>query len=495
MRNLLIDTYRHNKVRALPESRCYAPDREEEFTMDDFSSEWLEADPQAQMRNKDIRAVVELALGGLTPPNREALLLQYRDELSPKEMAAARDVSIQEVYRRTHAARHQFGKCLPAAVLARLAPGRCPEFAATFRSGMPLDPGRRVRMVHHARKCAVCRALVLKYVRPEEILVLFPTLLWQERLHLHGTAPDGFPSGTSAPAASSTTFAWFKDLSRLWQRSSARLAAVIGILIAIGVSVSLVVPRPAKEPVTATAMAVPTPSVVPTPTFNALALPAATVTANPTRDHGTSDNPQLALDGIGTVHLVWQDIRPRSTGLDILHKQLPLASSWSETVSLTDGFDVITPGSLSLLHNPSGQLCACWDGATTAASTHLGLYMRCWDANHWTPPQLVGNTSATMRDIRPVYLQDSAVRLVYTANRGDIFFGDTPLAAARGSELAVMPALAVDSAGDTTWSGYAWAAFRGMVRCPPSGDWSTATPWMAAGTGQTPGRCLTAMPR
>jgi RNA polymerase sigma factor (sigma-70 family) len=95
LRNLLIDTYRHNKVRALPESHCYPADCEEEFTLDDFSSEWLEADPQAQMRKVDMRAVVELALDGLTPPNREALLLQYRDELSTEEMAAAWGVGLQ----------------------------------------------------------------------------------------------------------------------------------------------------------------------------------------------------------------------------------------------------------------------------------------------------------------------------------------------------------------------------------------------------------------
>ena len=215
--------------------------------MDDFSSEWLEADPQAQMRNEDIRAAVELALGGLTPPNREALLFKYRDELSPEEMAAAWSVSIQEVYRRTHAARRQFAKCLPAAVLARLAPGRCPEFAAAFPGGLPLDPGRRVRMVHHARKCAACRALVLKYVRPEEILVLLPTLGWQEGLHLHGTLPDASPSGTCAPPASSVRSTWFKDLSRLWQRSTARLAAVIAVLIAVGASVSRLSHDPPKN--------------------------------------------------------------------------------------------------------------------------------------------------------------------------------------------------------------------------------------------------------
>ena len=190
----------------------------------------------------------------------------------------------------------------------------------------------------------------------------------------------------------------------------------------------------------------PTPGAIPTPTVNALALPAPAPVAMPTSQHGRSDNPQLALDGDGMVHLVWQDTQWRSTGLDILHKQR-LSGSWSETVSLTDGFDVITPGSLILFLNPAGQLYAGWEGAATAASTHLGLYMRCQDGNHWTPPQLVGNTSATMRDIRPVYLQDSVARLVYTANRGDIFFQDTQLAAAHASELAVMPAVAVDSAG------------------------------------------------
>jgi hypothetical protein len=74
-----------------------------------------------------------------------------------------------------------------------------------------------------------------------------------------------------------------------------------------------------------------------------------------------------------------------------------------------------------------------------------------------------------MRDIRPVDLLNGALHLVYTATRGDIFFGDIRLAAADASGLAIAPAVAVDSAGGCH---VVWARMGDGTR-----DGSAVPPW------------------
>jgi len=155
-----------------------------------------------------------------------------------------------------------------------------------------------------------------------------------------------------------------------------------------------------------------------------------------------ASTPRVAIDGDGQVHVVWEDRSLRQLGSDYLHRQLSLEGEWSAAESLTEGFDYLY-GSLTLLPDRSGQMCAFWNGATTGTDPGtIGLYRRCQTDSGWSEAEQIAGGSVTARDYSIALAPDGSVQEVHIVSVGDIYFGATELAV--GSN--VQPALAIDAA-------------------------------------------------
>ena len=120
----------------------------------------------------------------------------------------------------------------------------------------------------------------------------------------------------------------------------------------------------------------------PTPTpFSPLA------SLNISNTPGSSDYPDLAFDGAGTLHVVWLDNTPRQDGsVTILHRQMTPDGQWSAVEDL--GGDVPYLQEPHLVTNAAGQICLV-DG------TAGGVYASCYANGRWSPLARAVNEAAS----------------------------------------------------------------------------------------------------
>lgn len=154
----------------------------------------------------------------------------------------------------------------------------------------------------------------------------------------------------------------------------------------------------------------------------------------------TANAPDLAFDGQGVLHAVWEDRSYRELGSDYVHRQLPPGGQWSEPEVLTEGF-VALFGSLTLLPKTDGSMCVLWNGADQASV--LGLFQSCQTNTGWAAPELLIQAGGTGREFSVVRLADDSVREVHINGAGTILFGETVLV----EDLSTNPELVVDVGG------------------------------------------------
>ncbi len=171
----------------------------------------------------------------------------------------------------------------------------------------------------------------------------------------------------------------------------------------------------------------------------------------PLSDTDKAKYPELAFDGQGTLHLLWESTALRPGG-DTLHQQKPAGGLWSGATNLTDAFEIIFTNDHNLLAGADGAICAFWSGATISADPGtIGLYRRCQTAAGWLAAEKTFEASGTARDHSLALAPDGSLREVHIASAGDVMFGETKLS---DEELATTPALAIDAAGGyhVAWS-------------------------------------------
>jgi len=194
--------------------------------------------------------------------------------------------------------------------------------------------------------------------------------------------------------------------------------------------------------ITALPPALPTVST-PTPS------PSPLTAINVTNNQGRSDDPYLAFDAQGNLHLVWYDTSLRPVGerpeADFLHRELNMAGQWSGVDSLTSDFDLIYKNTLNVLRNPAGQICASWEGETTPNDpSTIGWYTRCLTGEQWSAVEAIQTAKTATNDLMPAFASEGTLQSVY-ASFGALYFKDTLLSSA--SETAFSPRLAIDKAG------------------------------------------------
>lgn len=179
-----------------------------------------------------------------------------------------------------------------------------------------------------------------------------------------------------------------------------------------------------------------TPVAEPAATSPATSSEPLNVSSNP----GRSDNPHLALDGQGVLHLIWEDNRLRATGLDVLHRQMAPDGAWSDAESLTADFDTIV-GNVRLLSTPAGAVCAFWYGG--GGDYSLGLYVRCLGEVAEESAELVA-TGIGAR-FAPTLAPDGSAQTLVSRGVGSLAFGDFELA--DGEATVSQSAFAIDRDG------------------------------------------------
>jgi serine/threonine protein kinase len=180
-------------------------------------------------------------------------------------------------------------------------------------------------------------------------------------------------------------------------------------------------------------------------------VPSAEVVSQP---DGNPDEPQLAFDGQGNLHLVWIDeaeADPTASGLaerlgrDVFHRLRTPDGAWSQINNLTDQYDVVE-NDLRILTTPSGQVCTFWRGTPNGrAPAAFGLYQSCRDTGGaWSTPETAEQRALGAR-FEPALTAEGQLATIFAfPATQSIRFGDLVLAE---NDNLTHPAFAIDSNG------------------------------------------------
>jgi hypothetical protein len=163
--------------------------------------------------------------------------------------------------------------------------------------------------------------------------------------------------------------------------------------------------------------------------------------------------PHLAFDNQGVLHLVYEARGTRVIS-DYFHQQLGTDGAWAEPEAMTTEFAALF-GSLQLVAQTDGSVCAVWNGAMTNDIGTFGVYRRCFASGAGAELLLPAYGTAREFHFRPA--PDGQLRGVFLTGAGTLRYlpprarvasedsPDTP----RLSDvaLAVMPQFAADARG------------------------------------------------
>ncbi|MCG3257442.1 MAG: hypothetical protein KAU62_15170, partial [Candidatus Heimdallarchaeota archaeon] len=206
-----------------------------------------------------------------------------------------------------------------------------------------------------------------------------------------------------------------------------------------------------------------------------------------TESTGNSDNPYLAVDAAGNVHITWEDSTDYAgsgTDIDIFYKY------WDMSTSLWTTTEVVFTESTSTSYQPSlavdaaGDVhIACLDYTDYAGSgTDMDIFYKYWDASSssWTTAEVV-STESTDTSSHPSLAVDVAgnVHIAWEdvtdyASAGiddDIFYKrweistfswtTTEVVSTGSTADSSQPSLAVDAAGDVHIAWYEFTDYAG----------------------------------
>jgi len=154
--------------------------------------------------------------------------------------------------------------------------------------------------------------------------------------------------------------------------------------------------------------------------------------------------PQLAFDGQGTLHLLWESTALRPGG-DYVQIQKPGGGVWSAATNLTEGFDIIFVNNHTLLPQADGAMCAYWTGAAVSTdSGTIGMHRRCQVNGLWAPREQVLPSPGSSRDYSLALAPEGSLKEAHIVGSGAVAFGEMALA---DDVLAAATKLAIDAAG------------------------------------------------
>jgi len=129
----------------------------------------------ADAERAELRALVEAALAGLNPRDREIIELNLRHDLAGRDLADALGVSLNQAHALASRARSQFETSLGALLVARTGREACPELAAGLAGwDGQLDVLLRKRVNRHIGRCEICRARKRRELSPAMLLGVLP---------------------------------------------------------------------------------------------------------------------------------------------------------------------------------------------------------------------------------------------------------------------------------------------------------------------------------
>ena len=125
-------------------------------------------------------------------------------------------------------------------------------------------------------------------------------------------------------------------------------------------------------------------------------------------------DPAIAIDGGGTIHLIYEDVTSDdNTKHFVAYRQLLADGSWSqpEEISPVEYFEpLFRSGDQYLLPNPDGDICAFWDAESEQGH---GVHMRCLQNGIWSSPKYIGH----IYNSRPAFASDGTAHVLEGNNQ------------------------------------------------------------------------------
>ncbi|MCP4434001.1 MAG: sigma-70 family RNA polymerase sigma factor [Actinomycetia bacterium] len=141
--------------------------------------------PEDEVLRADQGDVIDAALDGLEPDDRELLLLRDRVGLDGAETADVLGVERATVDRRLHSARHRLRQSVVACQAARHGSIHCDELRR-LRGDGPFTPTVRKRVARHVESCNVCEETAERAASPAALFgslpLLAPPVLLRDRV-------------------------------------------------------------------------------------------------------------------------------------------------------------------------------------------------------------------------------------------------------------------------------------------------------------------------
>jgi len=164
------------------------------------------ADVGEDAERAELRALVENAVGGLNPTEREVVELQLRQGLEPAEMAAVLGVSLNHAHSLLSRARNQLEICLGVLLVGRAGREDCSELSSMLAGwDGRLTALLRKRVHRHIEQCPTCSDRRAFELRPAMLLGLSPAVAMgaaaAESFRLAAPVPAGLKAHTLALAS------------------------------------------------------------------------------------------------------------------------------------------------------------------------------------------------------------------------------------------------------------------------------------------------------
>jgi len=136
------------------------------------------ADLGAHLEQAELRELVQAALHGLSPGEREIIELSLGHELAGADLADALGVPRNQAHVMASRARAHVEAALGVLLVARSGPEACPRLAAILDGwDGRLTVLLRKRVTRHIRHCPVCGARQRREMTPESLLSLLPAVV------------------------------------------------------------------------------------------------------------------------------------------------------------------------------------------------------------------------------------------------------------------------------------------------------------------------------
>jgi RNA polymerase sigma factor (sigma-70 family) len=154
----------------------------------------------------ELRALLENAVGGLNPTEREVIELQLRQGLEPAEVATVLGVSRNHAHSLLSRARNQLEICLGVLLVGRAGREDCSELSSMLTGwDGRLTALLRKRVHRHIEQCATCSTRRAFELRPAMLLGLSPAVAIgaaaAESFRLAAPVPAGLKAHTLALAS------------------------------------------------------------------------------------------------------------------------------------------------------------------------------------------------------------------------------------------------------------------------------------------------------